>query len=311
VTGAIVRRLCWSLGVVFGAVTLIFAVLNWLPGDSATLVAGTEASAQSVEHVRAQLGLTRSIAEQYRDYVVGLLHGDLGTSYVTRQPVLQRLLGQFPATLALTSAASVVAVVLGIGLGVISALHQGRWLDQVIQALALAIVSVPSFWLGILSILLFSVTLGWLPVLDEGTWRPSVLPIACLGLLGAVPLLRMVREGLGDTLREPYVMTLRAKGLSERRLFFVHALRNALIPTVSLLSVLVGELLSGAVIVETLFARQGVGRLTVEAIAQKDLPMVQGAILLASVGYVLVNLFVDVAIVAIDPRTRVQARRAS
>jgi peptide/nickel transport system permease protein len=310
VTRLITARLLASLGVVFGAVTILFLVLNWLPGDPATLIVGEDATAETIERVRQQLGLGRPLGEQYREYMAGLLRGDLGTSFVTHEPVLERLLGQFPATLSLTVAASVVAVVVGVGLGVVSARFHGRWLDQLIQAVALALVSVPSFWLGILAILFFSVTLGWLPVLDDGTWWPSVLPIGCLGLIVSVPLLRLVREGLVDTLSEPFVMTLRAKGLGERRLFLVHALRNALIPALSLLSVLVGDLLSGAVIVETLFARQGVGRLTVEAIGQKDLPMVQGAILLGSTGYVLVNLLVDMAIVVIDPRTRARARSA-
>jgi ABC-type dipeptide/oligopeptide/nickel transport system permease component len=299
VTRLITARLLASLGVVFGAVTILFLVLNWLPGDPATLIVGEDATAETIERVRQQLGLGRPLGEQYREYMAGLLRGDLGTSF-----------GQFPATLSLTVAASVVAVVVGVGLGVVSARFHGRWLDQLIQAVALALVSVPSFWLGILAILFFSVTLGWLPVLDDGTWWPSVLPIGCLGLIVSVPLVRLVREGLVDTLSEPFVMTLRAKGLGERRLFLVHALRNALIPALSLLSVLVGDLLSGAVIVETLFARQGVGRLTVEAIGQKDLPMVQGAILLGSTGYVLVNLLVDMAIVVIDPRTRARARSA-
>jgi ABC-type dipeptide/oligopeptide/nickel transport system permease component len=310
VTRVILARLVWSLGVVFGAVTLIFLILNWLPGDPATLVVGEGGGAEMIERVRVQLGLGQPLAEQYREYLSALVHGDLGTSYVTQEPVLDRILSQFPATLGLTLAASVVAVGVGVGLGVVSAYHHGRWLDDVIQSAALMLASVPSFWLGILAILVFSVSLGWLPVLDDGTWWPSLLPVACLGLLTSVPLLRVVREGLLDTLREPYVMTLRAKGLTEWRLFFVHALRNAVIPALSLLSVLVGDLLAGAVIMETLFARQGVGRLTVEAIGQKDLPLVQGAILFASVGYVTVNLLVDVAILLIDPRIRTRASRA-
>jgi peptide/nickel transport system permease protein len=308
VTRTILVRLLWSVGVVFGAITLLFSILNWLPGDPAALIAGEEASAQSIEHVRAQLGLGKPLGQQYREYLWALLHGDLGNSFVTREPVSDRLWSQFPHTLSLTLAASLVAVLVGVLLGVLSARHHGRWPDQLLQVAALALASVPSFWLGILTILIFSVWLGWLPVLDDGTWWPSVLPVGCLGLVVSVPLSRLVREGLVDALREPFVMTLRAKGLGERRLFFVHALRNALIPSVSMLSVLVGELLSGAVIVETLFARRGIGRLTVEAITQKDLPLVQGAILFASVGYVLVNLLVDVAIVWIDPRTRARAR---
>jgi ABC-type dipeptide/oligopeptide/nickel transport system permease component len=304
VTRSILARLAWSIGVVFGAVTLLFLILNWLPGDPATLLVGEDASAQSLEHVRAQLGLGRPIDEQYIDYIGGLLRGDLGTSYITREPVLERLLSQFPATLSLTLAAGLVAVLVGVGLGVVAAWYHGRWLDQLIVAAASTLVSVPSFWLGILAILVFSVWLGWLPILDDGTFWPSILPIGCLGLLASVPLLRMVRAGLVDTLSEPFVMTLRAKGLAEHRLFFVHALRNAIIPSISLLGVLMGDLLSNAVIVETLFARQGMGRLTVEAIGAKDLPMVQGAILVASVSYVLVNLLVDAAIVFVDPRTR-------
>lgn len=304
----IVARLFASVSVVFGAVTLLFWILNWLPGDPATLIAGSDANAEMIERVRGQLGLGRPIGEQYREYLSSLLRGDLGTSYVTREPVLERILSQFPATLSLTVAASWVAVVVGVGLGVVSARHHGRWLDQLIQSVALTIVSVPTFWLGIMAIMVFSVWLGWLPVLDDGSFWPSVLPISVLGLWVSVPLLRLVRDGLIGTLSEPFVMTLRAKGLGERRLFFVHALRNALIPAVSLLSVLTGELLSGAVIVETLFARQGVGRLTVDAIGSKDLPMVQGAILFASTGYVLLSLLLDLAIVVIDPRTRARVR---
>jgi ABC-type dipeptide/oligopeptide/nickel transport system permease component len=310
VTRAILQRLLWSLGVVYGAVTVIFLILEWLPGDPASLIAGSEASAESIERVRNQLGLAQPLGQRYGEYLTALVHGDLGRSYVTREPVLDRLLAQFPSTVTLTLSAGLVALSLGIGLGVLSARHQGRWLDQLIQALALAFVSMPSFWLGIMAILLFSVVLGWLPVIDDGSLKPLVLPVVCLGLLASVPLLRMVREGLLAVLREPFVLTLRAKGMSERQVFYVHALRNALIPAVSLLSVTIGDLLSGAVIVETLFARRGLGRLTVDAIAQKDLPMVQGAILFASVGYVAVNLLVDISYTLIDPRTRLRSRAA-
>lgn len=300
----IVERFLVSLGVIFGAVTLIFLVLNWLPGDSATLIAGQDASAETIQHLREKLGTNRSLSEQYRSYVKGLLHGDLGTSYTTREPVVQRLAAQLPATLELTLSACSLAIILGVGLGVLSVLHNGRWLDQAVQALSLFLVSMPSFWLGILMILLFSVRLGWLPVLGNGGFLPSVLPVTTLGLVLSVPLQRMVRDGMLEGLHEPYVTTLRAKGLGERRIFYVHVLRNALTSTVTLLGVLIGESLSGAVIIETLFARQGIGRTTVEAITQKDLPVVQGAILISSVAYVVVNLLVDLSYILIDPRTR-------
>jgi ABC-type dipeptide/oligopeptide/nickel transport system permease component len=307
----ILERVFVSLGVIFGAVTLIFLILNWLPGDAATLVAGDDASAETIAHVRAKLGTNRPLVAQYRSYLTGLVHGDLGTSYVTREPVVARLAAQLPSTAALTLAACSVAIVLGVGLGVLSALNHGRWLDQLLQAVSLFWVSMPSFWLGILMILVFSVRLGWLPVIGDGGLLPSVLPVLTLGMVVSVPLQRMVRDGMLEGLHDPYVTTLRAKGLGERRIFYVHVLRNALTPTVTLLGVLVGELLSGAVIIETLFARQGIGRTTVEAITQKDMPVVQGAILIASVSYVLVNLLVDLSYTWIDPRTRLAASKGT
>lgn len=310
-TGRILRRVGASLGVIFGAVTLIFLILNWLPGDPAELVAGDSASAETIERVRVQLGTDRSLGRQYREYLGGLVRGDLGRSYVTREPVLSRLAAQLPSTAILTLAACAVAIALGVGLGVLSAVHQGGWVDRCIQFFALFVVSMPSFWLGILLILVFSVRLRWLPVLGNGGPLPSVLPVACLGMVVCVPLLRMVRQGILDGLHEPYVTTLRAKGLGERRVFYVHLLRNALIATVTLLGVIGGELLSNAVVIETLFARQGIGRITVEAIGQKDLPMVEGAILLASVSYVLVNLLVDLSYAVIDPRTRLRTERGA
>lgn len=305
----ILERTFASVFVVFGAVTAIFLILNWLPGDPATLVAGQDASAETIERVRAQLGIERPLLDQYVDYIVRIVHGDLGVSYVTKEPVFDRIAAQFPSTALLTLCASVVALAFGVGFGVLSARHQGKWLDQLLQFSALAIVSVPAFWLGMLGILLFSVELGWLPVLGTGGFLPSLLPIGCLGLVVGVPMLRLVRDGIIEGLHEPYVTTLRAKGLGERRVFFKHVLRNALLATITLLSLVVGELLSGAVVIETLFARQGVGRLAVEALNQKDMPVVQGAILLTSTAYVLVNLLVDLSYTVIDPRTRLSQAR--
>jgi ABC-type dipeptide/oligopeptide/nickel transport system permease component len=303
----VLERTVASFVVVFGAVTLIFLILNWLPGDAASLVAGEGASAETIEHVRIQLGTDRPILRQYREYLVGLAHGDLGRSYVTREPVLAKLESQFPATACLALASGIMAILLGIGLGVLSAVYRGRWVDQVIQVAALFLVSIPPFWLGLLGILLFSVELRWLPVIGRGGVLPSVLPVSCLGLIFSVPLLRMVRNGIIEALDEPYVMTLRAKGLRARRIVYVHVLRNVLMSTITLLGVLVGELLSGLVIVETLFARQGLGRLAVEAVSNKDMPVVQGAILLTSVAYVGINLLVDISCAWIDPRVRAAA----
>ncbi|MET0791736.1 MAG: ABC transporter permease [Polyangiaceae bacterium] len=300
----IIERLLVSLAVIFGAVTLIFLILNWLPGDAATLIAGDDANPETVQQLRIKLGTDRSLGSQYQSYLAGVVRGDLGTSYITREPVVKRLSAQLPATLTLTFSACGVALILGVGMGVLSVLYRGRWLDQAIQGFSLFLHSMPSFWLGMLLILVFSVQLGLLPIIDNGGFLPSVLPIVTLGMWLSVPLQRMVRDGMLDGLHEPYVTTLRAKGLGERRIFYVHVLRNALTSTITLLGVLVGESLANAVIIETLFARQGIGRTTVEAIGQKDIPVVQGAILITSVAYVLVNLLVDLSYTLVDPRTR-------
>jgi ABC-type dipeptide/oligopeptide/nickel transport system permease component len=301
--GRIVERVLTSLVVIFGAITLVFMILHGLPGDPAELVAGQDATQEAVERVRAKLGTDRPLGEQYLAYLGALARGDLGRSYVSQEPVAERLAAQWPATAALTVGGCVLAVVLGVALGVVSARHAGRWPDQLIQALALGLHSMPCFWLGILLILVFSVALGWLPVIGNSA-AALVLPTAALGLVVSVPIMRMVRDGMQQSLHEPFVTTLRAKGLRGPRIFYVHVLRNALIPTVTLLGVVVGELLSGAVIIETLFARQGLGRITVEAITQKDIPVVQGAMLVAAVAFVLVNLVVDLSYTVIDPRVR-------
>lgn len=303
-TRAILERLLTSLGVVLGAVTLVFVILHWLPGDPATMMAGEEGTAETVRHLRAELGTDKPLAEQYLGYLGNLARGDLGRSWVTKEPVLERLASQLPSTLSLTLLASGVALFFGITLGVLSARHHGRWLDQAIQSSVLFLVSMPSFWLGMLLILVFAVTLNWLPVIGSGGPAQAVLPVLSLTPLVSGPLVRMVRDGVLEGLHEPYVTTLRAKGLSENRIFYLHVLRNALIPTVTLLGVLVGALLSGTVVTETMFARQGIGRLVVEAVNQKDIPMVQGAILLGAIAYVGINLLVDLSYLLIDPRVR-------
>jgi peptide/nickel transport system permease protein len=297
------HRIVASLGVIFGAVTLVFLILHWLPGDPAQLVAGADASEDTVARVREQLGTAQPLGVQYLHYLAALAHGDLGESYVTHEPVLAKLAAQLPATLALTLSACSLAVVLGVVFGVLAARRAGGWVDQAIQWGALALHAMPGFWLGILLILVFSVFLRWLPVIGDSPLA-VVLPVVSLGLVVAVPIMRMVRDGMLDGLHEPYVTTLRAKGLSEGRIFYVHVLRNALIPAVTLLGVSLGELISSAVVIETLYARRGIGRAVVEALTQKDIPVVQGVILLAAVAFVVINLLVDLSYTLIDPRVR-------
>ena len=272
----LLRRLAAAVLVVFGTVTLVFAILYWLPGDPAVLIAGEDASPETIGHIRAQLGTDRPLGAQYLAYLLGLLHGDLGTSFSTREPVFGRLWAQFPSTLALTVFACALAIVLGVVLGITAAINRGNAVDHALQSVMLFLTSMPSFWLGILLILLFSVTLRWLPAIGNGTPLHLVLPVACLGLVASGRLMRMVRNSVLEVLHEPFVVTLRGKGLLERHVLYRHVLRNALIPVVTLFGILVGELLAGAVVVETLFARQGIGRILVEAVGVKDIPVVQG-----------------------------------
>jgi peptide/nickel transport system permease protein len=298
------RRLAAAVVVIFGSVTMVFLILFWLPGDPAVLVAGEGATAETIANVRAHLGTGQPLWAQYKTYLAGLAHGDLGISFQTGEPVSGRLMAQALPTLELTGLACGLALVAGLLLGVVSAINRGRWIDHTIQTVLLLFTSMPSFWLGILLILVFSVTLRWLPAIGNGSLAQLVLPVACLGLAASGKLARMVRNSVLDVLDEPFVTTLRAKGLPERSVLYRHVLRSALIPVVTLLGILVGELLSGAVVTETLFARQGIGRILVEAVGVKDIPLVQAVILFATVFYVLINLLVDLSYALIDRRVR-------
>lgn len=300
----VVKRILSSVLAIAGAVTLVFFILYWLPGDPAAMVAGEAASATTVERVRAQIGTDRPIAQQYVSYLKGLAHGDLGRSFVTKEPVLGRLCSQLPATFGLTVAATLFMILFGVLLGIASAVYHRRWIDHLIQSLTLGLTSMPPFWLGILLIWLFSVILRWFPSIGNGTLTQLILPGLCLGLVSAGSLARMIRGSILDVRHEPFVLTLRAKGLPGRQILFRHVLRNSLIPAVTLVGVLFGELLAGLAVAETLFARQGLGRIVVEAINSKDIPMIQGAILFASIFYVLINLLVDLSYARIDSRIR-------
>ncbi|HEX7819098.1 MAG TPA: ABC transporter permease [Sphingobium sp.] len=301
-----VRRLIGAVGVAFGAMTLVFTILYWLPGDPAFLIAGDDAPDAVVEQVRARLGTDRPFSEQYVHYVGKLLHGDFGTSYVTGEPVIGRIVAQLPATLELTLVAALVALVLGVLGGVVAAVTRGRWLDQLLQSTALFVGSMPSFWFGIILILIFSVHLRWLPAIGNGTLAQMVLPAACLGLGAAGDLARMTRDCILDVLDEPFVVTLRAKGLTEQAVLYRHVLRSALIPVITMLGMRIGTLLSGTVVVEALFARQGLGRIISEAVNTKDIPMVLAAVLIASLFYILINLVVDFSYSRIDRRVRLE-----
>jgi peptide/nickel transport system permease protein len=299
------RRLLVSVFVIFGTVTLVFFLLHWLPGDAVTiLLVEAGATPDMIANLRHQFGLDRPVAVQYFDYLSSTIRGDFGTSLVSGEPVFSKLMGQFPATIGLTISGSLIAVILGTTAGILSAMRANRFTDYVIRIISLFGVSMPTFWTSLMLILIFSVKLQWFPAIGNGSLSQLVLPACTLGWVGAGLLTRMVRNDVLENMNEPYVTALRAKGLSEKTIFFRHILRNALISSITLIGIIVGELLAGTVVTETVFARQGIGKLMVDAIIAKDIPVVQGAILLISVLFITINILVDLAYGWIDPRIR-------
>ena len=300
----IARRLVLTLPVLFGVATLVFSLIHLVPGDPAQAMLGDGASPEDITQLRTRLGLDRPLTEQYARYLRGLVRGDLGTSLRTQQPVTTQIAERLPATAELASAAMLVAVALALPLGLIAAVWRGTWVDQSAMGLALVGISVPGFWLGPLLALIFAVELGWLPVSGRGTLAHLVLPAITLGSALAAILARMTRASVLEELREQYVVAARARGASRVRAVVVHALRNSLIPIVTILGLQLGAVLTGSIITETIFSWPGVGRLLIQSINFRDYPMVQGCILLIAVTYVTMNLLTDLVYGWLDPRIR-------
>ena len=299
------RRLAAAAGVVLGVALLTLLLVHLVPGDPVELILGESARPADRAALRASLGLDRPLPAQLADQVARLARFDLGTSLFSRRPVADLIAERFPATLALAAAALLTAVAVALPLGMLAARHRGRGADAAAMGLALFGQSVPSFWLGPLLILVFSVWLGWTPVSGNEGPASLVLPAVTLGAGMAAVLARMVRSSLLEVFGEEFLRTARAKGLSEDAVMWRHALPNAALPVVTVLGMQAGALLAGAVITETVFAWPGIGTLLVEAIQRRDVPVVQGCVLLVSVCYVLVNALTDLAYGWLDPRARV------
>jgi peptide/nickel transport system permease protein len=302
------QRLLLAIPVLLGVSALTFLMLHLVPGDpvAAMFIGQGGAKAEQLEAVREQLGLNDPLPVQYVRYMGNVLQGDLGRSIRTNEPVAEMIRRNFPQTLQLTLASMGVAIVLGVSLGVIAAVKRGRIVDNVVMLIALAGVSMPSFWLGLLLISVFSIWLGWFPIIGGSGWRGLALPAMALGFAAAAIIARMVRSSLLEVLGENYVVTARAKGLTEQRVIVRHALRNAAIPVITIVGLQFGGLLAGAVIVEQVFSRQGLGRMLVSALQSRDFPVAQGGVLFVAVVYVLVNLLVDLLYGVVDPRISVE-----
>ncbi|OAB47557.1 ABC transporter permease [Paenibacillus antarcticus] len=302
---SIITRLFTSLFVVLGSLILVFCILYLLPSDPVLMMIDpSSATPETIANLRHQLGLDRPFYIQFASYFNNIIHGDFGNSMMNSEPVLPKILKHFPATLMLTIASSIIAVIVGVLLGVLSAIHRNRWIDIVARIVGLFGISMPTFWTGILLILLFSIQLHWLPVMGSDGFKTLVLPAITLGIVGAGFIVRMVRNSMLEVIHEQFIVTLRSKGLSERAIMYQHALRNALIPAITMMGVLIGEMLAGAVVIETVFSRQGIGRIIADAIMAKDLPVVQGVVFFSAIIYIIVNLIVDISYTYIDPRVR-------
>jgi len=302
----LIRRLLLTIPVLLGVATLVFSLIHLVPGDPAQAMLGDGASPQDIAELRTNLGLDQPLPSQYATFLRSALTGDLGTSFRTGQPVTLMIAERVPATAELALAAMLVAVVLAIPLGVVAAVWKNTMADHAAMTFSLAGISIPNFWLGPLLAIVFAVELGWLPVSGRGTLAHLVLPAVSLGLALSAILARMTRASLLEELGELYVRAARARGVSPTAAVLDHALRNSLIPLVTIVALQFGAVLTGAVITETIFAWPGIGRLLIQSIGFRDYPMVQGCILLIAVTYVTVNLLTDVMYGVLDPRIRLE-----
>jgi ABC-type dipeptide/oligopeptide/nickel transport system permease component len=304
VTIYIFRRVLITLPILFLVVTLVFVAFQFIPGDPAQMYAGSNASLTEVEAARKNLGLDQPPLVQYVRYITRLASGDLGVSIFTRRPVIVEIRDRFWNTVKLSLVAIVAATVLGMAMGVISAINRNGFWDILFTIIALLGISIPVFWLGLLMMWFFSVELGVLPSAGDSTWRHFIMPTVTLSVFSLAFITRMTRASLLETLQEDYVRTARAKGVPKLMVLIRHSLRNALLPIVTVVGLRFGYMLGGAVITESVFAWPGMGRLLVTAVSQRDIPVVQGVLLVFATAFVLVNLAVDLIYGFVDPRIR-------
>ena len=300
------RRLVQAVLILLGVAAITFLLLYFLPADPAVLIAGRSATPQMVAAIRHELGLDQPLVMQFLRYVGNLLHGDLGRSYTQKTEVLPLILARLPATLVLMAAGIVVEVALGLTFGIIAAVRRGGFIDRSVMMLSFVGVSSPQFVVALLLLYVFAATLGWFPMSGFGSARHVVLPALTLGVLGAGWYARMVRSAMIEVLRQDYVRTAHAKGLSGRRVVLGHALPNALLPIIAMVGIDIGQFMSGVVVVEAVYGWPGIGQLAWQAIQQVDVPIIMGVTLVSALAIVLGNLLADFVAPFVDPRIRSQ-----
>ncbi len=300
----LMKRLANFLTVILGVLLLTFLLIHLVPGDPVEVMLGESASSADREALRAELGLNQPLLQQFGIYLNNLAHGDLGHSIHTKASIAELIQMRYPATLKLALLSLLIGIVVGIPLGIYSALKAGRWQDIMVTIVSVRLSAMPAFWLGPVLMLIFAVWLGWLPVSGMESAASIILPALTLGFGLSAILTRMTRTSLLEVLNEDYIRTARAKGLREREVILRHAMRAALLPIITIVGLQMGSLLAGAVITETIFSWDGIGRLLVESIEKRDYPVTQACVLVVALSYVLVNLMTDVMYQLADPRVR-------
>jgi ABC-type dipeptide/oligopeptide/nickel transport system permease component len=306
-TQYIIRRFLQMIPITLGILTLIFSLIHLIPGDPAVQIAGEGARPQDVLNVRKQLGLDQPLWQQYVTYLNKLAHGDLGQSFRTNESVAKEIRARYPATMQLAFGSMFVALLVAFPLGIVSAIYRNSWIDNVARFFALIGVSMPSFWFGPLLIIAFAINREWFPVSGrENGLRSLVLPSVTMGLALSAILTRMIRVSLSDELGQLYVTTAIAKGVTRAKAIFRHALKNALIPVITILALQFGSLLTGAIITEQIFSWPGLGRLLIQSITSRDYPQVQASILVIALTYIMVNFLSDLLYGVVDPRIKLE-----
>ena len=307
----ILRRLLLLIPILLGVILLIMFIMDLTPGDPATLLLGINATPEAVQQLNDELGFNDPLLVQYADYIIGIVHGDLGTSWQTSRSVFGEILSRFPVTLKLAVFSIILTAIIGIPLGIISAIKKYSVLDMICTSGAMIFTSLPRFWLGMMLILFFSVQLGWLPSNGIGTWKHYILPVFTLAAPTAAKIMRLTRTTMLETICSDYVRTARSKGASERRIIAHHELKNAILPVVTTLGIEFGQLLGGAILIETVFSMQGISTLMINAIRMKDTPLVTGSIVFFATMVCLTMLVIDLVYTVIDPRIRTKYTKSA
>lgn len=300
------RRLLTLIPVVFGVVTAVFFMIHLIPGDPVAQMLGENARPEDIASLRSQLGLDRPVLAQYYHFWVDLLRGNLGESIYHRSPVIELILERLPNTALLAAAALLVSIVIAFPLGILSALNQRKWIDYFSLGFSILGISMPVFWLGPLLIIVFAVQLHWLPVVGAGTWKHIILPSITLGLGLAAITTRMIRSSMIEVMSQDYIRTAFAKGLDKTRVIWSQALKNVMIPVITIMGLQLGALFGGTIITEVVFSYPGVGRLLILGILRRDYPLVQGTILIIALSYIIVNWITDIVYSRVDPRIRLK-----